>query len=144
MQRESGTMGTAEANRLPHAGAGASRLAADPETLAACPSHVGNYGRELWGRLTHQLAGRGAFSTLDLLALECLCSAYDDFRRARAVVDRFGATIRTGLLVRTRPEVWQADVARQSVMTWLTAFGSMPTSRQRVSCVACHDVYGEC
>ncbi len=82
--------------------------------------------------------GNKAVLTLaDGKALELLCSVYAEYRDARDVIDRQGATYEShtqnGKIVRARPEVAIASDAWRRIRAMMTEFGLTPSSRSRIA-----------
>lgn len=104
--------------------------------LPPCPPYFGDDGRRLWGQLGAALLKLGVLTTIDGTALELLCTAYEDWRKARQVIETQGWTYETntahGVIVRQRPEVQQADAARKTLRALLSDFGLTPSSRSRL------------
>jgi P27 family predicted phage terminase small subunit len=105
--------------------------------LPPCPRHLKGIAAEAWRSIGAQLVALHTVTLADLHALELLVSAYAEYRRAQAIVERRGATYATrterGMIVRRRPEVAIAGDAWRRVKGMLVEFGLTPAARSRVS-----------
>src|SRR6266545_2987232 len=63
--------------------------------LPPCPPHLKDVAREAWRRIGHRLTTLRVVTEADGAALELLCLAYAEYRRAIGVVERRGSTYAT-------------------------------------------------
>jgi P27 family predicted phage terminase small subunit len=105
--------------------------------VPACPRHLSRMARDAWHRIGQRLKALKVVTDADAEALELACSAYAEYRAARAVIARRGATYvsRTlhGVLVRKRPEVEIAADAWRRLRLMLVEFGMTPSARTRLA-----------
>ncbi len=102
-----------------------------------CPAWLSPKAKRAWKELVGILGGMDILSKADRRAMELLCDAYAEYRDARAVVAKQGATyeaetVAGGVMIRPRPEVAIAADAWRRVKGMLTEFGLTPASRSRV------------
>jgi P27 family predicted phage terminase small subunit len=64
-----------------------------PADRPACPQHLDEIARQEWDFITAQLDQMGLLSAADKTALELYCQAYARYRRAEAVVAKYGEVI---------------------------------------------------
>jgi len=92
-----------------------------------------------WKRVAQQLVDLGLLSSLDLVALECYCLAYERMNLAeeslaQAIVGGQGLTCLTpNGFEQQRPEISIISGARKECREFLVQFGMTPASRSRVS-----------
>ena len=103
----------------------------------ACPAWLSPKAKRAWKEIVGILGGMKILAKADRKALEMLCDAYAEYRDARAVVSKQGATyeaetVAGGTMIRPRPEVAIAADAWRRVKGMLTEFGLTPASRSRV------------
>lgn len=114
----------------------------EPEKCTAIPSppsYLGSYAKGLWRRIAKAMVEAGILTTVDLPALEFMCSAYEEFREAREVV-YFTAkgkarTLRQymrGKNSQTMPEYNAMKNAFSTYKSYATEFGLTPSSRNRI------------
>jgi len=102
------------------------------------PKHLPESARALWRWLSPRLDEMQTLTQVDGPALELLCDAYAEYRTAREVITRDGATYEAvteagATMHRVRPEVAIASDAWRRVRAMLTEFGLTPSSRSKVS-----------
>ena len=110
-----------------------------PEIVApSCPAWMRDkIAIAAWRELASVLEGMRVVSEADRKALELLCDAYAEWRRAREVVIEHGTTyeaenVNGGLMLKVRPEVALAADAWRRIRSMLTEFGLTPAARARV------------
>jgi P27 family predicted phage terminase small subunit len=105
--------------------------------LPPCPAHLKDVARQAWRQIGQRLTTLRVVTEADGPALELLCLAYQEYRRAIGVVERRGPTYATrtptGMIVRRRPEVAIASDAWRRVKAMLVEFGLTPAARSRVA-----------
>lgn len=106
--------------------------------LGAPPAHLDVIGRNLWRRLQKLLSNMQLESEGDRQALELLCSAYEEWRDARAAVVENGltyerTTAQGDSIISVRPEVRIAADAMRRMHRMLLEFGLTPSARSRVT-----------
>jgi len=113
--------------------------ATEPRPAAGIPKMPGKLStraRRAWKSIGPELERMGVLTVADGTALELLCDAYAEWRDARDVVIRDGATYETvskhGTMTRTRPEVAIASDAWRRIAVMLREFGLTPSSRTKV------------
>ena len=118
----------------------------DPERIVELPrppSHLGKYGKNAWKNLCLKLHSVGLLTELDLMALEILCEAYDQYREARDAVfvtlDSNGRKRRrllgeylAGRNSQTMPEYNVMRAQYTTIVKLLTEFGMTPAARNRI------------
>lgn len=108
-----------------------------PVDALDCPEHVDDETRALWERLAPALAKVGTLTREDALALEMLCAAYSDYRRAVAMIAEAGEVYETegqgGAMLRAHPAVGMRNDAWRRVIAAAAEFGLTPSSRSRVA-----------
>lgn len=97
------------------------------------PGWLGRYGKALWKRLAPELEQLGILSSIDLMAFEALCGAYDRWRDAEQQIKVHGKVYTKDGIARLRPEVRIAEVARKELRQLATEFGLTPAARPRVA-----------
>jgi P27 family predicted phage terminase small subunit len=114
----------------------------EPELFAEPPKPPKNLrgeyhkrARSEWVRVAKDLVELELLSSLDLVALECYCLAYERMTVAElALADGKGLTCTTpNGYAQQRPEVSILSVARKEVREFLVQFGMSPASRSRVA-----------
>lgn len=113
-------------------------------SLPAPPRHLDPIGREAWRRFGRVLVARQVVTEGDAHALELLCSAYSEYRRAEKVCREQGFTYETkteqgSTLIRRRPESEIVADAWRRVMNGLTHFGLTPAASPKVAMVGDQD-----
>ena len=107
--------------------------------VPGAPSYLGTYAKALWKRVAGAMVESGILTTVDLPALELMCSAYEEFREAREAV-YFTAkgkarTLRQymrGKNSQTMPEYNALKSAFAAYKSYATEFGLTPSSRNRI------------
>lgn len=103
----------------------------------AMPNHLTKRAKEAWERIAPELEAMRVLTLPDGPALELLCDAYAEWRAARAVVTKRGATYRAftknGYMMRVRPEVAIASDAWRRIKAMLVEFGLTPAARSKVN-----------
>ena len=99
--------------------------------------------KTVWKQLGDSLDRMRVLTEADGHALELLVDAYAEYRAARAVVAKEGATYESktkhGKIVRARPEVAIAADAWKRMKAMLVEFGLTPSSRSQVSAAPIYD-----
>jgi P27 family predicted phage terminase small subunit len=118
------------------------RPAIEPKPRRArpgAPAHLSASAKAGWRAFSVILDRMGVLTEADGPALEGLCEAYADVRRARASLAAadglYYETINKagGLMLRTRPEVAIISDADRRLAMWFAKFGLTPADRSRVS-----------
>ncbi len=110
------------------------------ESSGRCPAWLKGYGKEAWRRLHAIVTQMRAMTLADELCLALLCSAVDDFRHAREIVEKEGRTYKCvtksgDLMIRLRPEVGIAAEASSRMLKLMVEFGLTPASRTRLKVI---------
>lgn len=110
--------------------------------LPKAPVYLDGIARAAWVAIGGRLLGMKVMTDADAKALELVCMAYSQFRRAQAVVAKEGMTCEVPVLnkdgeeigsrIKKRPEVEIAADAWRRVMRGLIEFGLTPSSRTKV------------
>jgi P27 family predicted phage terminase small subunit len=114
------------------------KLEPKPEPgIPVCPSWLSSKGKFAWKEISTLLGDMRVLTKADRKALELLCDAYSEYRDARAVIQKDGATYEAiteagSIIVRSRPEVAISSDAWRRVKTMLSEFGLTPSSRSRI------------
>ena len=102
-----------------------------------CPSWLGGRSKAAWREIAMQLESMRVLTLADRKALELLVDVYSEYRDAREIVRRQGATYesatQTGTIIRPRPEVAIASDAWKRMNRMLVEFGLTPAARSRLS-----------
>ncbi len=114
-----------------------SREPRPPESSGRRPPWLKGHAKDAWGRLHAILTEMRVMTMADELALALLCSAVDDFRHAREIVEKLGRTYecvtKSGdRMVRLRPETAIAVEASARMLKLMIEFGLTPGSRSRL------------
>ncbi|EAW9117700.1 phage terminase small subunit P27 family [Salmonella enterica] len=100
------------------------------------PSHLTDWGKVAWGRLTVLLDGMGVMTIADGLALERLCDIYADILQLRDTIAVEGRTytVQTegGFLIKANPAVAMLADADRRFKSYLVEFGLTPAARTKV------------
>ena len=101
------------------------------------PAWLDGIAKYAFKELGLELSGLKVLTKADKKALELLCDAYSEYRRARAVIIEKGMTYATTTeagneMVRTRPEVGISQSAWRRCSDMLKQFGLTPSARSGV------------
>jgi len=94
-----------------------------------CPEWLGSIGQQEWKRVTEKLHTAGVIESIDVVALETYCRAYETWRRAEEWIDKNGFVVaaknENGEIksVTTVPHVAIAKTALNQVRQFLTNYG---------------------
>ncbi|EMA1799431.1 phage terminase small subunit P27 family [Cronobacter turicensis] len=102
------------------------------------PSHLTDWGKTAWGKLTVLLDGMGVLTVADSLALERLCDLYAEILQLRQIVDIEGRTYTTktqmgDFLIKANPAVAMLADADRRFKSYLVEFGLTPAARSKVN-----------
>ncbi|EAA7555987.1 phage terminase small subunit P27 family [Salmonella enterica subsp. diarizonae] len=101
------------------------------------PSHLTDWGKVAWGKLTVLLDGMGVMTIADGLALERLCDIYADILQLRDTIAVEGRTytVQTdgGFLIKPHPAVAMLADADRRFKSYLVEFGLTPAARTKVN-----------
>jgi P27 family predicted phage terminase small subunit len=116
------------------------------DAIPGAPSYLGAQGKALWRRIAGEMVRAKILTTVDLAALEILCSSYEEFREAREAVYTTAKgkprTLRQymrGKNSQTMPEYNAMKTARQEYKAYAAEFGLTPASRNRIEIAAPKD-----
>ena len=107
--------------------------------IPTAPAHLSAFAAAAWPHVSKVLDDMGVLSDADAIALEGLCEAYAELRRARAALQQLGSdTYETvgkdgNSMRRAYPEVAMMQDADRRLQSWLSKFGLTPADRSRVS-----------
>lgn len=100
------------------------------------PSHLTDWGKVAWVKLTMLLDGMGILTVADTLALERLCDIYADILQLRITIAEEGRTytVQTegGFLIKANPAVAMLADADRRFKSYLVEFGLTPAARTKV------------
>lgn len=101
------------------------------------PSHLTEWGKTAWGRLTVLLDGMGILTVADTMALERLCDLYAEILHLRQLIDIEGRTYTTktqmgDFLIKANPAVSMLADADRRFKSYLVEFGLTPAARTKV------------
>jgi len=102
------------------------------------PDWLSERAQKLFMDLSGKLVDMRLISKNDGLALELLADAYDEYRKAREIIDTEGLTheftnIKSGVTtIRAHPAVGIANNAWRRVLSMLSEFGLTPAARAKV------------
>lgn len=101
------------------------------------PSHLTDWGKTAWGRLTVLLDGMGILTVADTMALERLCDLYAEILHLRQLIDIEGRTYTTktqmgDFLIKANPAVSMLADADRRFKSYLVEFGLTPAARTKV------------
>ncbi|HHQ6553280.1 TPA: phage terminase small subunit P27 family [Serratia fonticola] len=101
------------------------------------PSHLTDWGKTAWGRMTVLLDGMGILTVADTFALERLCDLYAEILQLRQIVDTEGRTYiaKTKMgdfLIKAHPAVAMLADADRRFKSYLVEFGLTPAARSKV------------
>ena len=94
-----------------------------------CPEWLGPIGQQEWTRVTEKLDAAGVMGSVDEVALETYCRAYETWRRAEEWIDKNGFVIAAkndnGEIksVTTVPHVGISKTALNQVRQFLSNYG---------------------
>ena len=101
-----------------------------------CPSWLTQKAKETWKQIAPILDGMRVLTKADRQALELLCDAYAEYRKARETILKRGLTYTSktseGKIIRPLPEVSIAADASRRLRAMLLEFGLTPSSRSRI------------
>lgn len=104
---------------------------------ADAPEWLPAEGQAFWMELAPMLTGMRVLTEADRPALVLLCDVYAEWREAREVVRKEGATYEavteSGFMWRKRPEVSIAADAWRRMRAMLIEFGMTPAARSRIT-----------
>jgi len=101
------------------------------------PSHLTDWGKTAWGRLTVLLDGMGVLTVADTMALERLCDLYAEILHLRQLIEIEGRTYTTktqmgDFLIKANPAVSMLADADRRFKSYLVEFGLTPAARTKV------------
>lgn len=100
------------------------------------PSHLTDWGKTAWGKMTVLLDGMGVLTVADTFALERLCDIYADILQLRNTIADEGRTytVQTegGFLIKANPAVAMLADADRRFKSYLVEFGLTPAARTKV------------
>ncbi|WP_193146548.1 phage terminase small subunit P27 family [Serratia marcescens] len=100
------------------------------------PSHLTDWGKTAWGKMTVLLDGMGVLTIADTFALERLCDIYADILQLRNTIADEGRTytVQTegGFLIKANPAVAMLADADRRFKSYLVEFGLTPAARSKV------------
>jgi len=107
-----------------------------PSVLPPIPSWLSEDGQKAFSELSTLLHDMSVLTQADEIALTLLCDAYSEYKKAKEIVNKLGATIdiisREGNSKPTiRPEVQIANQSFVRIFQLLKEFGLTPSSRAR-------------
>ena len=97
-----------------------------------CPDWLGDYGREMWGRVAHLLHDQGVLRVTDIQVLEAYCDAYDQFRKAQIAVNDDGVLMEQDGRTVKNPAIAIVREASAAMMSFGATLGLDPMNRQRI------------
>lgn len=111
-----------------------------PTTKPPTPTWLSESGQKAFVELSDLLHDMSVLTQADALALELLCDAYSEYKSAKEIVNRLGATqdvtSREGHTKSIlRPEVTIANQSFVRVFQLLKEFGLTPSSRAKVNAI---------
>jgi len=111
-----------------------------PSVIPPIPTWLSEDGQKAFAELSILLHNMAVLTQADELALTLLCDAYSEYKKAKEVVNKLGATVevlsREGNSKPTiRPEVQIANQAFVRVFQLLKEFGLTPSSRAKVNAI---------
>jgi len=109
-----------------------------PSVLPPIPSWLSEDGQKAFSELSTLLHDMSVLTQADQIALTLLCDAYSEYKKAKEIVNKLGATIdiisREGNSKPTiRPEVQIANQSFVRIFQLLKEFGLTPSSRAKVN-----------
>jgi len=109
-----------------------------PSVLPPIPSWLSEDGQKAFSELSTLLHDMSVLTQADEIALTLLCDAYSEYKKAKEIVNKLGATIdiisREGNSKPTiRPEVQIANQSFVRIFQLLKEFGLTPSSRAKVN-----------
>ncbi len=109
-----------------------------PSVLPPIPSWLSEDGQKAFSELSTLLHDMSVLTQADAIALTLLCDAYSEYKKAKEIVNKLGATIdiisREGNSKPTiRPEVQIANQSFVRIFQLLKEFGLTPSSRAKVN-----------
>lgn len=100
------------------------------------PSHLTDWGKVAWGKLTLILDDMGVLTVADTLALERLCDLYADILQLRDTIAVEGRTYKvltpSGFLIKANPAVTLLADTDRRFKGYLVEFGLTPSARVKV------------
>lgn len=107
--------------------------------VPSAPAYLGRHAKAHWKKIASELVRAGVLTTVDLGALEILCSAYGEFREAYEAVytdargnERSFREYMRGRNSQTMPEYNAMKAAKAEYKAYATEFGITPSSRNRL------------
>ncbi|POY55729.1 phage terminase small subunit P27 family [Pectobacterium carotovorum] len=112
----------------------------EPQPLREIPSpptHLSDWGKVAWGKLTVLLDSMGVLTVADTFALERLCAVYSQILRLEDQIAIEGNTYTTktqmgDFLIKGHPAVAQLAEADRRFKSYLVEFGLTPAARTKV------------
>jgi P27 family predicted phage terminase small subunit len=99
----------------------------------AVPDGLGEYGEEMWVRVSSQLVERRTLTAADLDALRVLCDAWQQYRELQPMATGKAAFFETTTgYVTEHPAVRQRHQAAKTLQQLWSRFGLTPVDRQRM------------
>ena len=96
------------------------------------PKTLGEIGKEEWARVTAALEPLGVGSPADRAALECYCSAYQDFHEAIEDIKEHGRVVKTERGMIRNPAFMNKTKAMEMIHKFGTQLGLTPASRGNI------------
>ena len=108
----------------------------EPKFKKRCPiapSWLGKYAKEEWNRVVPEAFRVGLLTVVDETALVAYVCAYQNFRDAQAVLDKYGMSYEgENGLIKRRPECTMVNESLGVMKRYLDAFGFSPAARAKL------------